>query len=93
MERTAVESSNPERQTQVWEGINELEKGISQLEGAVERLAARLSAVLTEPHPDEAGDGKDSIAVVALAGNIRGNVNKITKLCDFVVSLFERLEI
>ena len=82
-----------ERDTQVRVSLTELEKAISVLEEAANRLDKRLSTVLRVPPPVGMDDGVEHETRVPLAEEISLHASKVEYINGRLGSFLDRMEL
>ena len=82
----------PQRQSQVSEQMDNLERGVSELSESVESLESRLSKVLTVQPPTTQGE-KTPDEIVELANGIRISKGRIVDITNKVQDILNRLEL
>ena len=85
--------AKPQRQSQVAQQINNLERGLLTLHDKIKTLVDRLSPVLKSSVPSESEEGKDSVELVVLADTIEGFVGSVKSATYKVEDVLERLEL
>jgi hypothetical protein len=90
-----MSQSTPEtkRQSQVTEQTNNLEGNLGSLHVQIDNLTDRLSSVLRSPEAPLAGEGKDRVELVVLAGTIQGFGDSVRSAINKIEDILERLEL
>lgn len=82
-----------QRQSQVAEQVNNLERNLPTLHDKIGTLIDRLSPVLKPSVPSETEKGKDSVELVVLAETIEEFGNSVRSAIYKIEDVLERLEL
>ena len=87
------EEVKPQRQSQVSEQLNNLEKGLVSLHEVINTLVARLEPVLRTELPSEECTGKDKNEVVPLASTLESHADSAKAARSKIDDILDRLEL
>lgn len=88
-----LKTEAPQRQSQVSEQTNMLERELRQLHEAIDSLPEGLTSVLRQPSSNKESEEKDSTELVVLAITIQGFGDSVRSARRKVVELLDRLEL
>ena len=88
-----MQEETPQRQSQVTEQLNNLDRGIVSLHEAINALVARLELVLRKDVLNEQCVGKDKAEIVPLAYVLEGHADSVKMARDKIDDILDRLEL
>ena len=86
-------NQTPQRQTQVAEQSDRLNRNMVTLHDRIEQLVDRLSSVLKLAEPPLSGEGRDSEELVVLAATIKTFADSVRSAKYKIESILERIEL